>query len=79
MAAACSDRRAGSVAAAGGMKAPRRPRQTLLLPRLCVGAAGLLAAVWVFHLSEITGALRMWCLLVQTHQLNSNENGSFVK
>ncbi|XP_008418620.1 sodium/potassium/calcium exchanger 3-like isoform X1 [Poecilia reticulata] len=37
------------------MKAPRRPRQTLLLPRLCVGAAGLLAAVWVFHLSEITG------------------------
>ncbi|XP_032410789.1 LOW QUALITY PROTEIN: sodium/potassium/calcium exchanger 3-like [Xiphophorus hellerii] len=37
------------------MKAPRRPRQTLLLPRLCVGAAGLLAAVWVCHLSEITG------------------------
>ncbi|XP_024139689.1 sodium/potassium/calcium exchanger 3 isoform X1 [Oryzias melastigma] len=29
------------------MRAPRRPRQTLLLPRLCIGAVGLLAAVWL--------------------------------
>ncbi|MED6272791.1 hypothetical protein CHARACLAT_000328 [Characodon lateralis] len=38
------------------MRAPRRPRQTLLLPRFCVGGVGLLAAFWVFHLSEITGS-----------------------
>ncbi|XP_077589452.1 sodium/potassium/calcium exchanger 3-like isoform X3 [Stigmatopora nigra] len=31
------------------MKAPRRARQTLLLPRLCVCGLGLLAATWVVH------------------------------
>nr|XP_057918756.1 sodium/potassium/calcium exchanger 3-like isoform X1 [Doryrhamphus excisus] len=31
------------------MKAARRPRQTPLLPRLCVGAVGLFAAAWVLH------------------------------
>lgn len=43
-------------AAAGGMKAPRRPRQTRLLPRFCVCGVGLLAAAWIFHLSDVTGA-----------------------
>ncbi|XP_054647800.1 sodium/potassium/calcium exchanger 3-like isoform X2 [Dunckerocampus dactyliophorus] len=36
------------------MKAARRPRQTLLLPRLCVCAVGLLAAAWVLHLHDGT-------------------------
>ncbi|XP_051922474.1 sodium/potassium/calcium exchanger 3 isoform X2 [Hippocampus zosterae] len=35
------------------MKAPSRPRQTLLLPRLCVSGLGLLAAAWVLHLNDI--------------------------
>uniref|UniRef100_A0A3Q1H2M1 Solute carrier family 24 member 6a n=1 Tax=Acanthochromis polyacanthus TaxID=80966 RepID=A0A3Q1H2M1_9TELE len=36
------------------MKAPRRPRQTRLLPRFCVCGVGLLAAAWIlhFHISE---------------------------
>ncbi|KAM3612324.1 uncharacterized protein V6R79_006826 [Siganus canaliculatus] len=37
------------------MKAPRRPRQTRLLPRFCVCGVGLLAATWIFHLSDLTG------------------------
>ncbi|KAM6923557.1 sodium/potassium/calcium exchanger 3-like [Xenentodon cancila] len=36
------------------MKAPKRPRQTLLLPRLCVGGVGLLAAVWISHAIDVT-------------------------
>ncbi|XP_061784139.2 sodium/potassium/calcium exchanger 3 isoform X1 [Nerophis lumbriciformis] len=36
------------------MKAARRPRQTLLLPRLCVAAVGLLAAAWLVHPSDVT-------------------------
>ncbi|KAG7230400.1 hypothetical protein INR49_024506 [Caranx melampygus] len=44
------------VAAAGGMKAPRRPRQTRLLPRFCVCGVGLLAAAWIFHLNDVTGS-----------------------
>ncbi|XP_057705912.1 sodium/potassium/calcium exchanger 3-like isoform X2 [Corythoichthys intestinalis] len=36
------------------MKAPRRPRQTLLLPRLCVCGVGLLAVTWVLHLNDVT-------------------------
>lgn len=42
-------------AAAGGMRTPRRPRRTLLLPRLCIGAVGLLAAAWLCHVPDITG------------------------
>ncbi|XP_072251703.1 sodium/potassium/calcium exchanger 3-like isoform X2 [Leuresthes tenuis] len=39
------------------MRAPRRPRQTLLLPRFCVfGGAGLLAAAWIFHFNDVTGS-----------------------
>ncbi|KAM9356997.1 sodium/potassium/calcium exchanger 3 [Symphorus nematophorus] len=38
------------------MKAPRRPRQTRLLPRFCVCAVGLLAAAWIFHLNDVTGS-----------------------
>ncbi|XP_071313506.1 sodium/potassium/calcium exchanger 3 isoform X2 [Trachinotus anak] len=37
------------------MKAPRRPRQTRLLPRLCVCGVGVLAAAWIFHLTDVTG------------------------
>ncbi|XP_019739833.1 sodium/potassium/calcium exchanger 3 isoform X2 [Hippocampus comes] len=36
------------------MKARSRPRQTLLLPRLCVSGLGLLAAAWVLHLNDVT-------------------------
>ncbi|XP_061132494.1 sodium/potassium/calcium exchanger 3-like isoform X1 [Syngnathus typhle] len=35
------------------MKAPRRPRQKLLVPRLCVSGLGLLAAVWVLHPNDV--------------------------
>ncbi|XP_074529366.1 sodium/potassium/calcium exchanger 3-like isoform X2 [Halichoeres trimaculatus] len=38
------------------MKAPRRPRQTRLLPRLCVCGVGLLAATWILHLNDTSGA-----------------------
>ncbi|XP_044061138.1 sodium/potassium/calcium exchanger 3-like isoform X3 [Siniperca chuatsi] len=38
------------------MKVPRRPRQTLLLPRFCVCGVGLLAAAWVFHFNDVTGS-----------------------
>ncbi|CAN9515043.1 unnamed protein product [Ophioblennius macclurei] len=37
------------------MRAPRRPRQTQLLPRFCVCGVGLLAAAWIFHFSEAAG------------------------
>ncbi|XP_026186120.1 sodium/potassium/calcium exchanger 3 [Mastacembelus armatus] len=40
------------------MKAPRRPRQTRLLPRFCVCGVGLLAAAWILHLSDVTGSYR---------------------
>ncbi|XP_029020843.1 sodium/potassium/calcium exchanger 3-like isoform X2 [Betta splendens] len=40
------------------MKAPRRPRQTRLLPRFCVCAVALLAAAWLFLLSDVAGARR---------------------
>ncbi|XP_025767288.1 sodium/potassium/calcium exchanger 3 isoform X2 [Oreochromis niloticus] len=36
------------------MKAPRRPRQTRLLPRFCVCGVGLFAAVWIFHFCDVT-------------------------
>lgn len=42
--------------AAGGMRAPRRPRQTRLLPRFCVCGVGLLAAAWIFNFSDVKGA-----------------------
>lgn len=45
-------------AEAGGMKAPRRPRQTRLLPRFCVCAVGLLAAAWIFNFNDVTGAFQ---------------------
>ncbi|GLD70276.1 sodium/potassium/calcium exchanger 3-like isoform X1 [Lates japonicus] len=38
------------------MKAPRRPRQTRLLPRFCVCGVGLLAAAWIFHLNDVTAS-----------------------
>ncbi|TKS72285.1 Sodium/potassium/calcium exchanger 3 [Collichthys lucidus] len=38
------------------MKAPRRPRQTRLLPRFCVSGVGLLAAAWIFSFSDVTGS-----------------------
>ncbi|XP_040904014.1 sodium/potassium/calcium exchanger 3 [Toxotes jaculatrix] len=38
------------------MKAPRRPRQTRLLPRFCVCGVGLLAAVSIFRLNNVTGS-----------------------
>ncbi|KAK1904874.1 Sodium/potassium/calcium exchanger 3 [Dissostichus eleginoides] len=38
------------------MKAPRRPRQTRLLPRLCVCGVGLLAAAWIFNLNHVSGS-----------------------
>ncbi|XP_008278550.1 sodium/potassium/calcium exchanger 3 [Stegastes partitus] len=38
------------------MKAPRRPRQTRLLPRFCVCGVGLLAAAWIFHFHDNTGS-----------------------
>lgn len=60
---ACSERRARRAAAAGAMKAPRRPRQTLLLPRLCVCGVGLVAAAWIFHFNDVTGACRKICCL----------------
>ncbi|XP_077465769.1 sodium/potassium/calcium exchanger 3-like isoform X2 [Stigmatopora argus] len=47
--ATCSERASRRVVSAAGMKAPRRARQTLLLPRLCVCGLGLLAATWVVH------------------------------
>uniref|UniRef100_A0A3B4UV78 Solute carrier family 24 member 6a n=1 Tax=Seriola dumerili TaxID=41447 RepID=A0A3B4UV78_SERDU len=36
------------------MKAPRRPRQTRLLPRVCLCGVGLLAAALIFHLNDVT-------------------------
>ncbi|XP_070692869.1 sodium/potassium/calcium exchanger 3 [Pempheris klunzingeri] len=36
------------------MKAPRRPRQTRLLPRFYVCGVGLLAAAWIFHLHDVS-------------------------
>ncbi|XP_061900176.1 sodium/potassium/calcium exchanger 3-like isoform X2 [Entelurus aequoreus] len=38
------------------MKAARRPRQTLLLPRLCVAAVGLLAAAWLVHPGDVSAS-----------------------
>ncbi|XP_041800126.1 sodium/potassium/calcium exchanger 3 [Chelmon rostratus] len=38
------------------MKAPRRPRQTRLLPRFCVCGLGLLAAAWISHFKDLTGS-----------------------
>ncbi|XP_074504774.1 sodium/potassium/calcium exchanger 3-like [Sebastes fasciatus] len=38
------------------MKAPRRPRQTRLLPRFCVCGVGLLAAAWIFNFNDVTGS-----------------------
>ncbi|XP_070769126.1 sodium/potassium/calcium exchanger 3 [Enoplosus armatus] len=38
------------------MKAPRRPRQTRLLPRFFVCGVGLLAAAWIFHFNDVTGS-----------------------
>ncbi|XP_030595025.1 sodium/potassium/calcium exchanger 3 isoform X2 [Archocentrus centrarchus] len=38
------------------MKAPRRPRQTRLLPRFFVCGVGLLAAAWIFHFSDVTAS-----------------------
>ncbi|KAM9849686.1 sodium/potassium/calcium exchanger 3-like [Aulostomus maculatus] len=38
------------------MKAPRRPRQTLLLPRFCICGVGLLAAAWIFPFNDVTGS-----------------------
>ncbi|XP_075959548.1 sodium/potassium/calcium exchanger 3-like [Anarhichas minor] len=38
------------------MKAPRRPRQTRLLPRLCVCGVTLLAVAWVFNFNDVTGS-----------------------
>ncbi|XP_034739104.1 sodium/potassium/calcium exchanger 3-like [Etheostoma cragini] len=38
------------------MKAPRRPRQTRLLPRFCVCGVGLLAAAWIFNFNDDTGS-----------------------
>ncbi|XP_059201737.1 sodium/potassium/calcium exchanger 3 isoform X2 [Centropristis striata] len=38
------------------MKAPRRPRQTRLLPRFCVCGVGLLAAALIFNFSDVTGS-----------------------
>ncbi|XP_020500996.1 sodium/potassium/calcium exchanger 3 isoform X2 [Labrus bergylta] len=38
------------------MKAPRRPRQTRLLPRFCVCGVSLLAAAWLLHFSHDTDA-----------------------
>lgn len=38
------------------MKAPKRPRQTRLLPRFCVCGVGLLAAAWILHFKNDTGA-----------------------
>ncbi|XP_030252278.1 sodium/potassium/calcium exchanger 3 isoform X2 [Sparus aurata] len=38
------------------MRAPRRPRQTRLLPRFCVCGVGLLAAAWIFNFSDVTGS-----------------------
>ncbi|XP_023263151.1 sodium/potassium/calcium exchanger 3-like isoform X2 [Seriola lalandi dorsalis] len=40
------------------MKAPRRPRQTRLLPRVCLCGVGLLAAALIFHLNDVTGSHR---------------------
>ncbi|XP_042349285.1 sodium/potassium/calcium exchanger 3-like [Plectropomus leopardus] len=37
------------------MKAPRRPRQTRLLPRFCVCGVGLLTAAWIFNFSDVAG------------------------
>ncbi|XP_068181504.1 sodium/potassium/calcium exchanger 3-like isoform X2 [Antennarius striatus] len=39
------------------MRAPRRPRQTRLLPQLCVCGVGFLAATWIFYFS-ITGTYK---------------------
>ncbi|XP_012721611.2 sodium/potassium/calcium exchanger 3 [Fundulus heteroclitus] len=55
------------------MKAPRRPRQTPLLPRFCVGGVGLLAAFWVFRLSGITGSPGMF---LSKRELNQQEEDS---
>ncbi|KAK5864722.1 hypothetical protein PBY51_015941 [Eleginops maclovinus] len=38
------------------MKAPRRPRQTPLLPRFCVCGVGLLVAAWIFNLNHVSGS-----------------------
>ncbi|KAM6952166.1 sodium/potassium/calcium exchanger 3 [Lycodopsis pacificus] len=38
------------------MKAPRRPRQTRLLPRLCVCGVTLLAVAWLFNFNDVTGS-----------------------
>ncbi|XP_047209110.1 sodium/potassium/calcium exchanger 3-like isoform X3 [Girardinichthys multiradiatus] len=68
------------------MRAPRRPRQTLLLPRFCVGGVGLLAAFWVFHLSEITGSHGQTgekCIHLSKRDLiqqaEDNQNGSISR
>ncbi|XP_068446466.1 sodium/potassium/calcium exchanger 3 isoform X2 [Clinocottus analis] len=37
------------------MKAPRRPRQTRLLPRFCVCGVTLLAVAWLFNFNDVTG------------------------
>ncbi|XP_029703407.1 sodium/potassium/calcium exchanger 3-like [Takifugu rubripes] len=41
------------------MSAPRRPRRTRLLPRVCVCGAGLLATIWVILFRGITGPPRV--------------------
>lgn len=53
--ATCSEPESRRATTAGGMKAPRRPRQTRLLPRFCVCGVTLLAVAWIFNFSDVTG------------------------
>ncbi|CAJ1058498.1 sodium/potassium/calcium exchanger 3-like isoform X2 [Xyrichtys novacula] len=51
------------------MKAPRRPRQTRLLPRFCVVGVGLIAFTWIFGFNDNT----------VTHGPSSGEDVSVFK
>ncbi|XP_022069392.1 sodium/potassium/calcium exchanger 3-like isoform X2 [Acanthochromis polyacanthus] len=68
------------------MKAPRRPRQTRLLPRFCVCGVGLLAAAWILHFHDNTGshgpAVDSSVSLSKRklmHQTENNQNDSISK
>ncbi|XP_034037508.1 sodium/potassium/calcium exchanger 3-like [Thalassophryne amazonica] len=68
------------------MKAPRRPRQTRLLRRLCVSGVGLFAASWMCHLLHFTDshgptdALTLFKreLSLPTEEINQTSNTRFA-
>ncbi|XP_011478326.1 sodium/potassium/calcium exchanger 3 isoform X2 [Oryzias latipes] len=56
------------------MRTPRRPRRTLLLPRLCIGAVGLLAAAWLCHVPDITDSGEAQLISLSKRELIQQED-----